>query len=154
MTMKTRILPLLAVALLTTGFGMSAASADDPKLEATKSGKELFCRAKVKVNNKLDQTIQLDKIRISSSEEPGFYSEFELSGSRYRPVSGASLPMPMLEVMVPSGHKLVTEISYRKQITAGKDAKFSQPKSDKWGAGAIQAPCTLAGQELTVTINE
>lgn len=153
--MKKKVLPILALACMSlTGFAYTAAGADEPKLEASKSGKETFCRVKIKIHNELDQTIQVDKLRISSNTEPGFYSEFELNGSRYRPVSGATVPTPMLDVMVPAGHKLATAITYRKQITAGKDPKFSQPKSDDWGAGAIQPVCSLSGQELTLTIRE
>jgi hypothetical protein len=152
--MKTKMLSALALAFLTTGIGVGTAQADgdEPKLEA-KSGKELFCRVKVKFSNKLDQAIQIDRLRVSSSTDAGFFSEFELSGSRYRPVSGATVHTPELDVMVPAGHKLATEVTYRKQITAGKNPKFSQPKTEDWGAGAIQPACSLAGQELTLTIN-
>lgn len=155
--MKKRMFPILALGLLSmTGFAVTATATsgdDEPKLAASKSGKDVFCRVKLKIHNQLDQAIQLDKVRISSSTEAGFYSEFELSGSRYRPVSGATLPLPTVDVMVPAGHKLATAITYRKQITAGKDAKFSAAKTDEKGAGAVQPACSLAGQELTVTIN-
>lgn len=155
--MKKRLFPMLALGLLSmTGFAMTAAATgdDEPKLEATKSGKDLFCRVKVKIHNNVDQTIQVDKLRISSSTEPGFYSEFDLNGSRYRPVSGATIATPTIDVMVPAGHKVSSEITYRKQITAGKDPKFSGPKTDKWGAGAIQPACSLAGQDLLLTVHE
>jgi len=152
--MKKYILSILALTVMATGFAASAAPSDDPKLEASKTGKDVFCRAKVKIENGLDQTMQIDRVRVSSSTEPGFYSEYEVSGSRYRPVSGATVPTPMLDVMVPAGHKLAVEVTYRKQITAGKDARFSAPKTDKAGAGAIQPGCTLGGQDLGIRVNE
>lgn len=152
--MKKSMFAVATLLLATTALAVPSAQAEDPGLTASKSGKELFCRVKVKVKNTLDQTIQLDKIRISSSSDAGFYSEFELSGSRYRPVSGATLPMPTLDVMVPAGHKVASALTYRKQITAGANPKFSQPKSDTWGAGAIQPGCSLDGQELILTVHE
>lgn len=153
--MKKKVLPILALACMSlTGFAYTAAGADEPKLEASKSGKDLFCRVKVKIHNNVDQTIQVDKLRISSSTEPGFYSEFDLNGSRYRPVSGATIATPTIDVMVPAGHKVSSEITYRKQITAGKDPRFSAPKTDSWGAGAIQPACSLAGQDLLLTVHE
>ncbi|MBK8234796.1 MAG: hypothetical protein IPK74_04500 [Deltaproteobacteria bacterium] len=152
--MKNRMFAAAALLLATTALAVPSAQADDPGLTASKTGKETFCRVRVKVKNALDQTIQLDKIRISSSSDAGFYSEFELSGSRYRPVSGATLPVPTVDVMVPAGHKVASALTYRKQITAGANPKFSQPKSDSWGAGAIQPACSLDGQELLLTVHE
>ena len=152
--MKKHLLTVFALALMTTGFAYAPADADQPKLEASKTGKQPFCRAKYKLKNEVGQTIQIDRLRVLSSDDEAFYSEFELSGSRYRPVSGATVPTPMLDVMVPAGHQLKVEVTYRKQITAGKNPKFSAPKTDKIANGAIQPGCSLGGQELTVGVRE
>lgn len=152
--MKNRMFAAAALLLATTALAVPSAQADDPGLTASKTGKETFCRARVRIKNAVDQTVQVDRVRISSNSDAGYYSEFELSGSRYRPVSGATVPMPVVDVMVPAGHKLATAVTYRKQITAGANPKFSQPKSDSAGAGAIQPVCSLEPQELTILINE
>lgn len=152
--MKKRMFAAAALLLATTALAVPSAQADDPGLTASKTGKETFCRVRVKIKNSLDQTIQADKLRISSNTDPSYYSEFELSGSRYRPVSGATVPTPVIDVMVPAGHKVASALTYRKQITAGANPKFSQPKSDTWGAGAIQPACSLEPQDLLLTVNE
>lgn len=151
--MKKALFTALALLLAATGFSTASANADDATLAATKTGKDVFCRAKVNFKNGQDQTIQLDRVRIHSSTDSKFFSEFELSGSRYRPVSGATVSSPMVDVMVPAGHKLAVGVTYRTQITAGKDPKFSAPKTDEAGAGAIQPECSIDGQQLSITVN-
>jgi hypothetical protein len=151
--MKKSLFTALALLIAATGFTAAAAHADDAKLTASKTGKDVFCRAKVSFKNGLDQTIQLDRVRVVSGSDSKFYSEFELSGSRYRPVSGATVSTPSVDVMVPAGHKLAIEATYRTQITAGANPKFSAPKTDSSGIGAIQPACSIEGQELNITVN-
>jgi hypothetical protein len=150
--MKKPLFATLALLIAATGFTASAAPADDDTLTASKTGKETFCRAKIKVRNERDQTIQLDKLRVLSAEDGKFFSEFPLGSSKYRPVAGAAVSTPMLDVMVPEGHKLKIEVTYRSQITAGKNPTFSQPKTEDAPPGAIQPGCSLAGQDLTIAV--
>jgi len=153
--MKKPLFTALAVLVAATGISIGSAHAggDEPKLAATKSGKDVFCRVKLQLVNGMDQTMQLDSVRISSSTEGKFFSEFALSGSRYRPVVGATVSTPMLDVMVPAGHKISTKVTYRTQVTAGKNPKFSEPKTDESGAGALAQGCSLDGEELTIRVN-
>lgn len=154
--MKTKLFTALALALTTTmATGATTASAAPGQGDGmeTKSGKALNCKAKVKFKNSLGQTLEIDTLRLSSASDPKFFTEYKLGGSRYRPVSGATIQTPELDVQVPDGHKLAIEITYRTQKTAGKNGTWSQSKSEKWGAGAVQPTCSLGGQTLTVTIN-
>ena len=154
--MTTKLFTALALAVMTTtAMGASsaqAAGADDKALES-KSGRALHCTAKVKFKNSLDQTIEIDSLRLRSATDAKFFTEYKLGGSRYRPVSGATIRTPDLKVQVPDGHKIAVEVTYRTQKTAGKNAKWSKPKTQKWGAGAIQPACSLDGQTINVTIN-
>ncbi|MEM6989641.1 MAG: hypothetical protein AAF721_04065 [Myxococcota bacterium] len=154
--MKTKLFTAFALAVLTTT-AMSASSAqasgaDDKALES-KSGKALHCTAKVKFKNALDQTIEIDSLRLRSASDAKFFTEYKLGGSRYRPVSGATIRSPNLKVQVPDGHKLAVEVTYRTQRTAGKNGAWSRPKTAKFGASAVQPACTLGGQTINVTID-
>ncbi len=149
--MNKKMLTIASLGLMTLGL-MGAAKADDGKLES-KSGKDVTCTAKIQIKNGLDQTVQIDSLRMSSSSDKGFFTEYTLGGSKYRPVTGATVSTPSLDVKVPAGHKLATEVVYRTQKTAGKNPTFSAPKTQTWGPSAIQAGCSLAGQTLNVMIN-
>lgn len=151
--MKKPLFATLALLVAATGFTASSAHADDEALTASKTGKETFCRAKIRMRNERDQTIQLDKVRVLSQDDGKWFSEFTLGGAKYRPVSGATVSTPTVDVMVPAGHKLNLEVTYRSQVTAGKNPTFSQPKTDDASAGAIQPGCSLAGQDLTIVID-
>jgi hypothetical protein len=157
-TMNKRILGVLAVGLAFSGAGMAASTTaqanDNQPIVASDSGKETFCRSKFRFTNTLSMTIQLEKLRVTSATDPAFFQEFSFNGSSYRPVAGATVSTPVMDVKVPTGHKYKWKVVFRTQVTAGKNPTWSALKTMESGAGAIQPACALDGATFGLNVRE